>query len=175
MKKHVKLLMGLVAKITIMTMFTITGNAANGKVNPRNPLSEQVLENIYIATKDGRLAKRDTTYYVFDKADANQKSGCFSCNSIEAAEKIANRPQLRKAFYKTPNKSKNGITFYNYSYDNNSILKIWKPNDESNAQTFNLPRDKWAHFKEHLPENESGLTITNQWQRMTAHFIRQIK
>ena len=106
-------------------------------------------------------------YYVFDKADANQKSGCFSCNSIEAAEKIANRPQLRKAFYKTPNKSKNGITFYNYSYDNNSILKIWKPNDESNAQTFNLPRDKWAHFKEHLPENESGLTITNQWQRMT--------
>lgn len=65
MKKHVKLLMGLVAKITIMTMFTITGNAADGKVNPRNPLSEQVLEKIYIATKDGRLAKRDTTLLCF--------------------------------------------------------------------------------------------------------------
>lgn len=171
MKKYAKLLTGLVAGLVVMTMVTVTGNAAHGKVNTNNPLSEQIFEHIYIATKDGRLEKRNTTYYVFDKADANQTGGCFACDSIEAAGKISERPKLRKSFYANPNKSKNGITFYNYSYDNNSTLKIWKLDNESNAEIYNLPRSKWKHFEEHLPENDSGLTVTNQWQRMTMHFV----
>lgn len=173
MKKYGKLIMGMLVGI-VFVMSLATNGKADGttqKVNPDNPLSEQIYKVDTVMHKDGKKDKHTVDYYVFCKANANEVGKCFTCDNMKDAEKLARSPKFRKKIsndFEPPR----DMDVMNYKYDNVSTLKLWYPDsmDENDEDaTISFPRETWPRHTNYSV-NDSGWETTETWQRLYIYF-----